>query len=136
MFLFTISVSKQAMDKRSSQERQVVFCQNLLNKCIEIQLSDRGLAAHSIKLLEGFGQVYLQDSTCLSLPEKCADFFPGAHSNAGNSTATARLQVTTCLRTDEPIDVHLTNYRKNDQSDAYRIIVMCPIWQTKTFHLI
>lgn len=122
MSLFTISVSKQAMDKRSSQERQADFCQDLLNKCIETQLSDRKLGTHSIKLLEGFEQVYLQDSTCLSLPEKCAEFFPGSHSNAGNTTATARLQVTTCLRTDELVDVHLTNYRKNDQGDAYRII--------------
>lgn len=122
MLLFTISVSKQAMDKRSSQERQVVFCQNLLNKCIEIQLSNRELSTHSIKLLEGFEQVYLQDSTCLSLPENCAEFFPGSHSTAGNATATARLQVTTCLRTDELVDVHLTNYRKNDQGDAYRVI--------------
>lgn len=125
MSVFGVSASKQAIDKRTSGERHADFCEHLLKWSISQCSSDQGSDLSKQKdLFSAFNDVIVQDSSCLKLPLSCRENFPGASSNKGKKCATARVQLAINLFTDQPIDLLITNFRKNDQGDAARIIPM------------
>ena len=129
MELFQVSVSKQAIDKRLSGFRYLDFCRELFNRVLKQNYSEGHLAmlanyqarAKHSSIPSLFNRVLIQDSSCIKLLSGCEQFFPGAHSSKGPS-ATAKVQLTMDLVSDQPIDILLTHFRKNDQGDAKRIV--------------
>lgn len=69
-----------------------------------------------------FRRVLLQDSTHLSLPQKLANFFPGAKNQSGKTSASVRLQTIYNALTETFVSFQLTPYRCNDQSASPSIL--------------
>jgi hypothetical protein len=70
-----------------------------------------------------FRRVLLQDSTNLSLPQKLANFFPGAKNQSGKTSASVRLQTTYDALTETFVAFQLTAYGCNDQCASPSILV-------------
>jgi hypothetical protein len=124
MSVFGVSTSKQSIDKRTSGQRHADFCEHLLKWSIEQSSGQCSDLAKRKDLFYAFNNALAQDSSCLALPLSCREDFPGASSNKGKKCATARVQLSINLLTDQPIDLLITNFRKNDQGDAGRIVPM------------
>jgi hypothetical protein len=73
------------------------------------------------KLLEQFNAVYIEDSTCLKLPESLAEQIPGSHSQKGNCS-TARVQLSYEVKSEEYVEIEIQSYRDNDQKYAPHIV--------------
>jgi len=69
-----------------------------------------------------FRRVLLQDSTHLSLPQKLANFFPGAKNQSGKTSASVKLQIIYNALTETFVSFQLTAYRCNDQSASPSIL--------------
>lgn len=69
-----------------------------------------------------FRRVLLQDSTHLSLPQKLANFFPGARNQSGKTSASLRLQTIYNALTETFVSFRLTPYGCNDQCASPSIL--------------
>jgi hypothetical protein len=69
-----------------------------------------------------FRRVLLQDSTNLALPQKLAQFFPGAKNQSGKTSASVRLQTIYNALTDTFVSFGLTPYGCNDQCASPSIL--------------
>lgn len=69
-----------------------------------------------------FRRVLLQDSTNLSLPQKLANFFPGAKNQSGKTSASVKLQTTYNALTETFVSFQLTPYGCNDQCASPSIL--------------
>ncbi len=69
-----------------------------------------------------FRRVLLQDSTNLSLPQKLANFFPGAKNQSGKTSASVKLQTTYDALTETFVAFQLTPYGCNDQCASPSIL--------------
>lgn len=103
------------------QFRQVAFFTSLLSDVIADQITNRTHKGLTTNLLESFGRVFLEDSTCINLPKNVADFFKGSHSSAGKA-ATARIQFRTELKQGTASHIELQSFRDNDQSFSAAIL--------------
>lgn len=120
MCLTGVSVSKEGLNKRLSADRHADFCRELLAKAMAAKAS--AAMSRISRLGLEFNNIFLQDSSSLSLPKGCELNFPGPHSNDGEKKATGKIQLTMDLLNDNPVDILLSNFRKNDQGDALRIV--------------
>jgi hypothetical protein len=109
-------VSKQGLNQRI--KKAVRFSELVLSKCLE----------QSFERLDGwapwwqqFKHVYIQDSSCLSLPKCLADAFPGSVNNSGQN-ATARIQLCFDLLSGQYHHLELKAFRNNDQSHSAQIL--------------
>jgi len=68
-----------------------------------------------------FNKVYLEDSTCVPLPDYMFDFFPGTV-NQNGATSTARIQFRLELKGGNYSNIDLLSYRNNDQSYSGNIL--------------
>lgn len=117
-------VSKQGVSQRL-QFRQEAFAKQLLQSSLQAA-AQQGKPAGKSSLFDSFGQVYLEDSTCIQLPDNLAEFFPGAFSHSGKS-AVARIQLRLDLLGERYAELELNSYRDNDQGYAGAILsVMRP----------
>ena len=73
------------------------------------------------RLLDPFNRVYLEDSSCISLPAYLHKFFPGAHSSKGLA-ATAKIQFRQELKSGNYTHIELLSFRNNDQSFSHNIL--------------
>jgi hypothetical protein len=124
MSLFQVSASKQAFDKRTSTDGQANYCEEVAKWAVSCTLNQEPLPADQLALLSSFGGVYVQDSSCCKLSKGCQEEFPGASNGKNATAATARIQLTIDLATDQPIDLLVSHFRKNDQGDASRVVPM------------
>lgn len=110
--------------KNSQNENRAKFAKRLLQKVIKEQVekqSNRSVLSVPTQLLEKFGSVYLEDSTCINLPSYLHKFFPGAFSTTGKA-ATAKIQLRQELKTGAYANLELQNFRDNDQKFAPNIL--------------
>jgi len=112
-------VSKQMIDKKL-QFRQVDFAHELLLEAIAQSLRKED-PVHKAKLFEAFHKVYVEDSTCLKLPDNLHSIFPGPHSSKG-PCATARVQLCIELLSESVENILLQSYRDIDQKHASDIV--------------
>ena len=68
-----------------------------------------------------FKRIWITDSTCISMPDSLHKIFPGA-SNQSGCYATAKLQLTMDLITDEIHGLDICSFRNNDQSYSKNIL--------------
>jgi len=103
------------------QFRQVEFFTSLLQDVIANQIIKKSPKALTKRALESFDRVFLEDSTCINLPENLADYFPGPYSKTGKA-ATARIQFRTELKEGTASHVEVQSYRDNDQKFSGAIL--------------
>jgi len=111
-------VTSQALQKKLSF-RHLEFAEELLRQCINLKTKRK--ASHLESFLDTFSNVYLGDSTCLALPKICQPFFDGSYSKNGPAS-TAKIQLTTLLKTDEVVHIDIKSFRDNDQSYSSEIM--------------
>lgn len=111
-------VSKQGLQKKL-QFRQESFVRDLLMHVIKQSAKGK---PKNIPLLDAFNKVYVEDSTCLSLPKNLAKFYPGPHSKNEGQCATARVQLRINLKDNSYQNIQVNSFRDNDQSFAHQIL--------------
>lgn len=112
-------VSKQALDKRLRQTKD--FAKALLKNVLKQPLQKELSSKRSSSLFSPFNNVYVEDSTCISLPNTLAKVFPGSHNRFGQS-ATARIQLRLNLLKDLYTHIEVQSFRDNDQKHAKQIL--------------
>lgn len=121
-----LTLTEQGLEKRL-QFRQVKFAKWLLIKAIQTQLKltideneQSNLQATTLPL-NRFNRILLQDSTCVKVPKNLADFFPSSFTQKGDG-ATARVQLTMDLLSDNYEAISLGSFRDNDASASGNIL--------------
>lgn len=114
-------LSKQGLSKKLSMPI-AYFMKQLLLLILRKSLQEAtNLSDGKSGLLSSFTNVYLEDSTCISLPDNLSQYFKSSYSRLKES-ATARLQVCMNLKSHHLADITLQSYRDNDQKHASSII--------------
>jgi hypothetical protein len=127
-------VSKQSIFDRLHSEA-TIFAQQLL----EHVLMQQGSKGFTSELFSYFGNVLLQDSTTLRLPQVLSKIFPGNHSR-GEQKAVARIQSIFSLKTMKFIKFSLCGFTQNDQGASGEILPLVKdgdlvIWDLRNFSL-
>lgn len=123
-----LKISEQGLE-RKLEFRHIEFAKWLLSKSLQMQLNSitdetdtdieiekEGLDScdsNSYKAYKDFNRILLQDSTCVNVPPNLADFFPSSFVKKGKS-ATARIQLTMDLLSDNYEQITLGSFRDND----------------------
>jgi len=110
------SVSKQAVFDRIDAGA-AAFAQQLLQQALLKQI----VKDVANVLFAAFGQVLLQDSTTLRLPQCLSAIFPGNHSG-GEQKAIARIQSILDLKAMKFIGFMLGSFTQNDQSASGSVL--------------
>lgn len=110
------SVSKQAVSDRIDASA-TAFAQQLLQRIL-LKQSVKNVAN---MLFAAFGQVLLQDSTTLKLPQCLSAIFPG-NSNGGEQKAIGRIQSIIDIKAINFIDFVLSSFTQNDQSASDSVL--------------
>lgn len=111
------SVSKQAVDLRCDERHAQLF-ETVARRLMRQQVPASGPAEET---LAAFGRVLLADSTCFSLHRDLAEAFPSSYSHSGEA-ATARLQLTYELKSEQVLSADVGSYRDNDQGYSREIL--------------
>lgn len=107
--------------KKAQNKARAKFAKGLLEAVLGTQLDQAARTRVKTCLLEPFGRVFIEDSTCIALPERLHRFFPGAHSKTGKA-ATAKIQLRQELKSGSYVKMALKHFRNNDQSFAADIL--------------
>jgi len=117
--LLGVDVSKQAVAGRFNRYA-VAFFKQVLNAVID---NISGLySANKQGALNTFGNVYLQDSTNLKLPQHLADTYPGAKNQTGKENAGMKIQSTFNLKNEQMADFSLSPFTRTDQTASKDIL--------------
>lgn len=114
-------LSKQGLDKKLNM---VIahFMSQLLMCVLRKRLQESGSSLGTGNgLLSSFPNVYLQDSTCMSVPDNLSAYFKSSYSRL-NERATARIQVCMNLKSHYLTSLTLQGYRDNDQKHASVVV--------------
>lgn len=115
-----LKISEQGLE-RKLEFRHLEFAKWLLSSSLHVQLNsiihtkeeNNGKPEKQALDLKHFNRVLLQDSTCVNVPKNLADFFPSSFVKNGKS-ATARIQLTMDLLSDNYEQISLGSFRDND----------------------
>lgn len=111
-----LKISEQGLE-RKLEFRHLEFAKWLLSKSLKSQLGAVPSSKQEIKGealdLGHFNRILLQDSTCVNVPKNLANFFPSSFVKKGKS-ATARIQLTIDLLSDNYEQISLGSFRDND----------------------
>jgi len=114
------TVSKQGI-KKKLQFRHETFAEAILNASLQSQLNVQLDKLVENELFAQFTNVYLEDSTCIQVPEQFFDFFPGSRNQHGEY-AIARVQLRMNLLKENYSKVTLQSLRDNDQKYSADIV--------------
>jgi hypothetical protein len=106
-----VSVSRQAIAKKTGKESCVVFLKKILALVIISRIGKEEI--DSLRKAGEFKRVLVQDSTIIGLPVRLFGFFSGV-SNAHASVCNARIQCVYDLITESFICFTIDPYTKND----------------------
>ena len=95
--------------------RREEFAKKLLEHVIEKDLEKECDYELAIVGVERFNKVYIEDSTCFSLPSMLHEYFKGPNSPIGSKVATAKVQLRLELKTGKYTRIELQSFRDNDQ---------------------
>jgi hypothetical protein len=114
------TLSKQAVAKRFSPAA-VAFLKETLGALMS------GLCLQPLtrpRLPRSFHRVLLQDSTCVSLPQKLAAKFPGSFSHSHGRSATLKIQAVYDLMAHNCVHFSLGSFSQNDQRASPAILAI------------
>ena len=114
-----VFLSKQGLSKRLNKATSLGqdFLQLVLSQSLHKDLKEKTKS----KLFAFFTNVYIEDSTCVSLPAMLHSVFPGPHNRYGKS-ATARIQVRINLLKDLCTHIAVQSFRHSDGKYAGEIL--------------
>ena len=119
--LIDATVSKVALWKRMNKE-QVLCLQAILDETFNINIYQQYLSSKNDRVLYSpFGEVYLQDSTIISLPDKLKGIYKGSVSK-GKQKSSIRIQVVYGLLSGTFKEFNLGSFTENDQGASGDII--------------
>lgn len=112
------SISKQAVFKKIANKNYEEFLKNVVFKLISYK------ASKSFNKPKAFtGEIYTQDSTCLTLDASLAKDYPGNKtSNEQKSQAQMKIDVIFGILREGVKKITIGSFRQNDQSRAYEIL--------------
>lgn len=114
------TVSAQALQEKL-QFRHIEFSKQLLNDVLNQQVQTHPISKKYCQLIASFKRVFIEDSTCITLPKMLMDFFSGTVNQKG-ATSTARIQLRLELKSGNYTNIELQSYRDNDQKFASNIL--------------
>ena len=115
------TVSKVAIWKRMNQ-RQVDSLRRILENTFNIRLHKKYLNSYKEQtIFSPFGEVYIQDSTIISLPDELSEYFKGSVSK-GKQKSSMRIQVIYGLKKGQFKEFELGSFTDNDQGAAGDIL--------------
>jgi IS4 transposase len=115
------TVSKVALWKRMNKG-QVQCLQAILEETFKIKFYQQYLSSkNDIALFSPFGEVYLQDSTIISLPDELYEFYKGSISK-GKQKSSIRVQAVYGLLSGTFKEFSLGSFTENDQGASGDII--------------
>lgn len=115
------TVSKVALWKRMNKE-QVQCLQVILEETFKIKVYQQYLSSKNDRaLFSPFGEVYLQDSTIISLPDELYKFYKGSISK-GKQKSSIRVQAVYGLLSGSFKEFNLGSFTENDQGASGNII--------------
>ena len=117
--LLGINISKQGVSDRINING-VAFLKQVLNAIIQDKAGARSI--YNAGLFKTFGNVYLQDSTHLALPDSLADIYPGAKNQSRKKSAGLKIQAIFSLFSDRLTCFSLSPFTRPDQSASKDIL--------------
>lgn len=115
------TVSKVALWKRMNKE-QVQCLHAILEETFKIKIYKQHLSSkNNIALFSPFGEVYIQDSTIIKLPDELSGQYKGSVSK-GKQKSSLRIQAIYGLLSGTFKDFNITSYTENDQGASGSII--------------
>lgn len=115
------TVSKVALWKRMNK-RQVQCLQVILEETFKIKVYQQYLSSKNDRVLfSPFGEVYLQDSTIISLPDELSELYKGSVSK-GKQKSSIRIQAIYGLLSGTFKKFNLASFTENDQGASGGII--------------
>lgn len=115
------TVSKVALWKRMNKE-QVQCLQAILEETFKIKVYQKYLSSKNDRVLfSPFGEVYLQDSTIISLPDELSELYKGSVSK-GKQKSSIRIQAIYGLLSGTFKEFNLGSFTENDQGASGGII--------------
>jgi len=117
--LLGVDISRQAVAERINRH-SVVFVRQVLNAVIN-NLS--GLCStFDTGVFKTFGNVFVQDSTNISLPQHLADAYPGSKNQTNKINAGMKIQATFNLANERLTNFSLSPFTRTDQSASKDIL--------------
>jgi Transposase DDE domain len=114
-------LSKQGLSKKLNMVI-AYFMSHLLLCVLRKRLQETtNLSDAKSGLLSFFTNVYLEDSTCMSVPDNLSAYFKSSYSRL-NERAGARIQVCMNLKSHYLTSLTVQSYRDNDQKHASVIV--------------
>ncbi len=116
-----VTVSRVALWKRMGKEQRDCL-QSILEQTFRVKLRVHLLAGkNSQALFSPFGEIYLQDSTIISLPDQLKQYYKGSVSK-GSQKSSMRLQAIYGLSSGTFKEFSLGSFTDNDQGASGNII--------------
>lgn len=113
------TISKQMINNKL-QIRQEAFAKKLVENALLLKIF-QGADRDKESLFAEFPNVYIEDSTCVSLPDNLALEYAGAESSKG-TCATARIQLCIELISESVKRLAIKAYREVDQKYSAQIL--------------
>lgn len=118
-FVSGCTISKQAVSKKISKRCTAFFRRILFD--IVLNMSDiKEKKADGV--FSDFGRVLIQDSTCIRLPAKLADAFPGPRNQTGKKSASLKIQAVYDALSETFVSFDISSYTDNDQKNSPEIL--------------
>ena len=121
-FMSHTTLSKQGVWKRINS-CFAGFVLLVLNEVFEKHIKQTSKKIKTDGVLKNYGQILIQDSTILMLPDCLNKIFPGNYSK-GKIKSLLKIQLTIDARKNKIVDYQLTSYSKNDQSMSDSMIAL------------
>ena len=110
--LLGVPLSKQGFNKRLGW-RCVGFCEQILASCVSHSLQKAVVWRSEGSWVKSFNRVFLEDSTCLRLPQLLYGIYGGSANQKANY-AIARIQVRLELSTERLHNIAIKSYGETD----------------------
>lgn len=113
---YGISISKQGIDERFN-DRAVSFLKNVLSQQLNSSIGSQQVLNANMP----FKSCFVKDSSRFGLPDSYASSYQG-YGGATNTISMMSIQYEFDLLSGKPVDLQLTNGRRNDQQDSRETI--------------